>query len=113
MIPDILKNWRSLALSCAALAIAGVLFYLWAYDRGYSARDRAVAAASLQSTMRAAAANQFALGMEMNAAAARAAQAATLNASIEASHESDDDLPAPAIMQRTFDRLRALDGEID
>lgn len=111
MLATLLKNWRTLAISCVALLIAGFLFYGWAYQRGAAACESAHAAASLKAAQDMASANSAALGRELAATRDRARAAAQIEANIEASHEQNDDDPAPAIIQRTFDELRRLEGQ--
>jgi hypothetical protein len=107
MLASLLANWRLLALSGAALLLAGFLFYGWAYERGASACEVRVAAATLKATKDNAAANQKALGREIREASDRAKAYAELRHAVS-SGENDAtlDLAAPGSDQLFYDRLR-------
>lgn len=104
----LLKNWRTLALSCAALLLAGFLFYAWSYNRGESACESRHAAAALALTEKNADANADAAAREIKAVERRTEARTRILTDVEKSHEENDDSPAPVIVQRAFDGLRAV-----
>lgn len=92
----------------AAVILAG--FYFWSYNRGFSAAKDEYASAALVAEREAGRANRSALGREMEAATRRAVEETELRNVINAHNADDDDSPAPAIVQRVYDRLRGQDG---
>lgn len=104
---DYLKNnWRALALRAAALLIAGLLFYMWAYERGKSACEAAYATANLKAVNDSAKANQDALAKELSEREKRVRKHEANKQAIEGNNHATDDDPAPAIDQLFYDRLR-------
>lgn len=106
-----LRNWQASLLLLAALALAGGLFYLWSYNKGYEASEARHAAASLAAVEKSAAANADAVAKANADAVANAQAHAQVDIIVRTSHENDDDNPAPAVIQRTLVELRRIDGE--
>ena len=111
VLEPILKNWRILALSCAALLVAGFLLYMLGRSHGHAACEAGYAAANLEATQDHAKANSDALAKEMKATTERVKAHTDRKRAIEENTDATADDIAPALDQLFYDRLRAGDGQ--